>query len=78
MIKSINNVVKNILTDLEIKIVNEENDVLSLLVPPYRVDVTREVDVIEEVLKDIRLHNTVKISNKLNTSITSIDRIDSF
>jgi phenylalanyl-tRNA synthetase beta chain len=71
------NVVKNILTDLEIKIVNEENDVLSLLVPPYRVDVTREVDVIEEVLR-IYGYNTVKISNKLNTSITSIDRIDSF
>ena len=70
-------VVKNILTDLEIKIVNEENDVLSLLVPPYRVDVTREVDVIEEVLR-IYGYNTVKISNKLNTSITSIDRIDSF
>lgn len=70
-------VVKNILTDLEIKIVNEENDVLSLLVPTYRVDVTREVDVIEEVLR-IYGYNTVKISNKLNTSITSIDRIDSF
>ena len=70
-------VVKNILTDLEIKIVKEKNNTLSLLVPPYRVDVTREVDVIEEVLR-IYGYNTVKISNKLNTSINNIDRIDSF
>ena len=70
-------VVKKILTDLEIKIVNEEKNILSLLVPPYRVDVTREVDVIEEVLR-IYGFNTVGIPNKLNTSINNINRIDSF
>ena len=70
-------VVKNILSDLEISIIKEENGILSLSVPPYRVDVTREVDVIEEVLR-IYGFNTVKIPNKLNSSIISIDRINSF
>jgi len=70
-------VVKNILSDLEISIIKEENDILSLSVPFYRVDVTREVDVIEEVLR-IYGFNTVKIPNKLNSSIISIDRINSF
>lgn len=70
-------VVRNILSDLEISILKEEKDILSLSVPLYRVDVTREVDVIEEVLR-IYGFNTVKIPNKLNSSIISIDRINSF
>ena len=70
-------VVKNILSDLEISIIKEENDILSLSVPLYRVDVTREVDVIEEILR-IYGFNTVKIPKKLNSSIISIDRINSF
>jgi len=70
-------VVKNILSDLEILIIKEENDILSLSVPLYKVDVTREVDVIEEILR-IYGFNTVKIPKKLNSSIISIDRINSF
>ena len=43
--------IKHILDALEIRIENETETGLSLLVPPYRVDVTREVDVIEEILR---------------------------
>ena len=61
-------VVKNILQDLEIKIVSQSEKGLSLEVPLYRADVQREVDVIEEILR-IYGFNTVSISDKLNTSI---------
>ncbi|WP_194831095.1 phenylalanine--tRNA ligase beta subunit-related protein [Prolixibacter sp. SD074] len=43
--------VKSILTALEIKILANTPDNLDLLVPPYRVDVRREADIIEEVLR---------------------------
>ena len=62
-------VVKNILIDLEIKISKENHDGLSLLIPPFRADVQREVDVIEEILR-IYGFNTIAIPSKLNTTIS--------
>ena len=67
--------VKSILTDLEIEIVSETQNGLSLKVPPFRADVQREVDVIEEVLR-IYGFNTVKIPSKLNTSISHSDEVN--
>ena len=67
--------VKSILTDLEIEIVSETQNGLSLKVPPFRSDVQREVDVIEEVLR-IYGFNTVKIPSKLNTSISHSDEVN--
>jgi phenylalanyl-tRNA synthetase beta chain len=61
--------VKSILKDLEIEISNATDDGLSLLIPPFRADVQREVDVIEEILR-IYGFNTVEIPSKLNASIT--------
>ena len=69
--------VKSIIKNLEIKILEEKDDSLSLLVPPYRTDVRREVDVIEEVLR-IYGFNSIKINNKLNASIDSSSGITSF
>ena len=68
-------VVKSILTDLEIELVSETQTGLSLRVPPFRADVQREVDVIEEVLR-IYGFNTVKIPSKLNTSISHSDEVN--
>jgi len=68
-------VVKSILTDLEIEVVSENQTGLSLKVPPFRADVQREVDVIEEVLR-IYGFNTVKIPSKLNTSISHSDEVN--
>jgi len=62
-------VVKSILIDLEIEISKENNYGLSLLVPLFRADVQREVDVIEEILR-IYGYNTVEIPSKLNTTIS--------
>ena len=62
------NDVKSILSDLEIEVKEESQDGLTLLVPPFRADVTREVDVIEEILR-IYGFNTVKFPENLNTII---------
>tara|TARA_B100001758_G_scaffold81904_1_gene69624 strand:- start:26948 stop:29371 length:2424 start_codon:yes stop_codon:yes gene_type:complete len=64
--------VKSILLDLEIEIVSSSISSLSLLIPPFRSDVQREVDVIEEVLR-IYGFNTVQTSSKLNTCISTIN-----
>lgn len=61
--------VKNILESLDIKIVKEDDEKLSLEVPTYRVDVLREADVIEEVLR-IYGYNNVEISEHVNSSLS--------
>lgn len=43
--------IKNIITSLGIKIKSENSEELNLLVPPFKVDVKRDVDVIEEILR---------------------------
>jgi phenylalanyl-tRNA synthetase beta chain len=43
--------IKQILTSLEIEIKSETSEGLTLLVPPYRVDVKRDVDIVEEILR---------------------------
>ncbi len=60
--------IKNILTSLEIKIEQETEKGLSLLVPPYRVDVQREADVIEEILR-IYGYNNVEIPSLVKSSL---------
>lgn len=49
--------VKSILKGLEIEIIDECEDGLKISVPPYRVDVQREADVIEEVLRIYGFNN---------------------
>ncbi len=68
-------VVKSILRDLEIEITEATEKGLSLLVPPFRADVQREVDVIEEILR-IYGFNTVAIPSKLNTTISHTDGVN--
>ena len=43
--------IKSIVTSLEMKIVDETAEGLTLDVPPYRVDVQRDCDVIEDILR---------------------------
>ncbi len=64
--------VKNILASLDIKLNSETEGGLGLTVPAYRVDVTREVDVIEEILR-VYGYNNIEFSHKLNTSISYDD-----
>ncbi|KAB1159582.1 phenylalanine--tRNA ligase subunit beta [Tenacibaculum aiptasiae] len=61
--------IKNILASLEIKINSETAGGLGLTIPSYRVDVQREADIIEEILR-VYGYNNVEFSHKLNTSIS--------
>lgn len=60
--------IKNILTALEMEIVSETAEALELKVPPYRVDVQREADVIEDILR-IYGYNSVEPQLKVNSTI---------
>lgn len=61
--------VKEILKALEIEIVKEEGDDFVLTVPAYRVDVQREADVVEDILR-IYGFNNVEISDSLKSNIS--------
>ncbi len=61
--------VMRILESLDIRLVSEKDGVATLEVPPYRVDVTREADVVEEVLR-IYGFNQVPLPEKLNASLS--------
>ena len=62
--------IKNIVTSLEMKITNETTEGLTLAVPPYRVDVQRDCDVIEDILR-IYGYNNVEIPSTLKSSLTT-------
>ncbi len=67
--------VNEILQNLDIKIISDINGTAKLEVPAYRVDVTREADVIEEVLRIFGFNN-VPLPSKLNTSIGNFKKPD--
>lgn len=62
-------VVDSILQSLEIEIVAREGNTLTLKVPTYRVDVTRECDVIEDVLR-IYGYNNIELTDTLHSSLS--------
>jgi phenylalanyl-tRNA synthetase beta chain len=61
--------VKRILHDLDFSIASEDEAGLQLVVPTYRVEVTREADVIEEVLR-IYGYNNIDFPSGLRTSLS--------
>lgn len=68
--------VKRILHSLEIETEQENSEELTLRIPTYRVDVTRDVDVIEEILR-IYGYNNVAFSHSLKGNLsyqTATDR----
>ncbi len=67
--------VKSIVGSLEMEITNETAEGLSLAVPPYRVDVIRDVDVIEDILR-IYGYNNVEIPSTLKSSLTTKGEAD--
>lgn len=68
-------IIKNILQSLEIKISFESDTELTLLVPPYRVDVQREVDIIEEILR-IYGYNNIEIPVDITSSLSFTPKPD--
>ncbi|MDX5481378.1 MAG: phenylalanine--tRNA ligase subunit beta [Hymenobacteraceae bacterium] len=59
--------IKTILTDLGILITGESDTHLALSVPPFKVDVTREADVVEEILR-IYGFNHIEMDENLATT----------
>jgi phenylalanyl-tRNA synthetase beta chain len=59
-----------ILEKLDIKVVSNENGILKVSVPPYRVDVTREADVVEEILRIYGFDN-IELSENLSSDFIS-------
>jgi len=69
--------IKKILVSLDIK-VNSVSDVgLGLTIPAYRVDVQREIDVIEEILR-VYGYNNINFSKKLNASVSNSPRTEDY
>lgn len=60
--------VKSIVQSLEMKIDAESETGLSLSVPPYRVDVQRPCDVVEDILR-VYGYNNVEIPSQLKSSL---------
>ncbi|MFK8282685.1 phenylalanine--tRNA ligase subunit beta [Capnocytophaga cynodegmi] len=67
--------IKNILHSLDIKVNSITERGLGLLVPTYRVDVQREADVIEEILR-VYGYNNISFSEKTNASMSHSSKYD--
>ncbi|EDM43520.1 phenylalanyl-tRNA synthetase beta subunit [unidentified eubacterium SCB49] len=61
--------IKSILTSLDIKVNNVTETGIGMTIPAYRNDVTREADVIEEILR-VYGYNNINFTQKLNASIS--------
>jgi len=61
--------IKHIITALGISATNTSDDTLALRVPSFKVDVTRECDITEEVLR-IYGYNNIEIPSKVNASLS--------
>ena len=61
--------IKRIVSSLEMKIAGESEEGLSLLVPPYRVDVQRPCDVVEDILR-IYGYNNVEIPTSVKACLS--------
>lgn len=69
--------IKKILVSLDIKISTMSDAGLGLVIPAYRVDVTREIDVIEEILR-VYGYNNISFTQKLNASISNSSRTEDY
>jgi len=58
-----------ILKSLDIKILSDKDGEMNLSVPPYRADVQREADIIEEILR-IYGFNSIPVPEKINASLS--------
>lgn len=69
--------IKKILSALEIKIIRESEEGLLLHIPPYRVDVRREADVIEDILR-IYGFNNIEVPSKVNSTLSFSQKPDDY
>lgn len=67
--------VRAILSALEVEVLDERDGVLTVAVPPYRVDVQREADLIEDILR-IYGYNNVEIPEHVNSTLSYAPKPD--
>ena len=65
----------SILDSLDIKVTRADKEIVELLIPLYRVDVSREADIIEEILR-IYGYNNIETDNKLSSTLSYIRQPD--
>ncbi|WP_338644707.1 phenylalanine--tRNA ligase subunit beta [Flavobacterium sp. KS-LB2] len=69
--------IKKILVSLDIKVNSVSDAGLGLTIPSYRVDVQREIDVIEEILR-VYGYNNINFSKKLNATVSNAPRNEDY
>ena len=67
--------IKSILSSLDIKINNVTESGLGMTIPAYRNDVTREADVIEEILR-VYGYNNINFGDKLNATVSNVSKFE--
>lgn len=69
--------IKKILLSLEMKIVSETEEGLVIHIPPYRVDVRREADVTEDILR-IYGFNNIEVPSNVKSTLSYSEKPDDF
>ncbi len=69
--------IKKILVSLDIKVTSVSDSSLGLIIPAYRVDVQREIDVIEELLR-VYGYNNINFTNKVNATVAKSGRTEDY
>ncbi len=67
--------IKSIITSLGIETKNETSEGFDVLVPAFKVDVTREIDVVEEVLR-IYGYNNIELKSQIKASLNTSEKPD--
>lgn len=67
--------IRDIIVSLGIEIKNETEAGFDVLVPPYKVDVTREIDIVEEVLR-IYGYNNIELKTQIKASLNTSEKPD--
>ena len=70
-------IIKGILMSLDIKINNVTESGIGMTIPAFRNDVTREADVIEEILR-VYGYNNITFGNKLNATVSITSRFEDY
>ena len=70
-------IIKKILASLDIKVTSVTDAGLGMIIPSYRVDVQREIDVIEEILR-VYGYNNITFSKKLNATVTNTSQTEDY
>lgn len=69
--------IKKIVASLDIKVNSSSDAGMGLIIPSYRVDVQREVDVIEEILR-VYGYNNINFTKKLNATVAKSSRTEDY